>query len=80
MAIKINTVKLRKIDNSATQPTVVETDNLEEAIVKPRIKIVSRTDEENMPGPDKCTNIISTKEDKDEFHFLQSIIIDNELY
>lgn len=47
---------------------------------KGKVKISAMTDMENIPGPDRHTHDNVNVGHYDEFHFLKSIIIDNELY
>ncbi len=79
MSIKINTVSLRETQMNSTQLPSIQVEKVGES-TRPKIKIVSKTDAETIPGPDKHTSNTLNNGLIDEFHFLKSIIIDNELY
>lgn len=78
MSIKINAVTLSESQLIETQVPSINVNKINE-VQSQNIKIVSRTDNENIPGPDAHTNNTLVG-GHDEFHFLKSIIIDNELY
>jgi len=79
MSIKINSIHRSEEQMNHTQLPTININGIDSTL-KSNIKISARTDVENVPGPDKHTNDSITTGHHDEFHFLKSIIIDNELF
>lgn len=79
MSIKINSINRSEEQMIQTQMPSIKINGIE-SIQKSQIKISARTDVEDIPGPDKHTNDSFNLGHHDEFHFLKSIIIDNELF
>lgn len=78
MSIKINSIQRSEEQMNHTQLPSININGIDSTLTS-KIKISARTDVENVPGPDKHTND-SSNSHHDEFHFLKSIIIDNELF
>ena len=79
MSIKINSVRLNQSQKDKLEIPSISIKNLKDSN-KAKFKIVAKTDSEGIPGPNKHTVNQEIESSKDEFHFLKTIIIDNELY
>lgn len=80
MSIKINSIHRSEEQMINTQLPSISINGVDSTAVQSQIKISAKTDVENIPGPDKHTNDSVNLGHHDEFHFLKSIIIDNELF
>lgn len=79
MSIKINSINRNEEQMIHRQIPAIKINGIE-STQRSQIKISAKSDIEDMPGPDKHTNDSIVIGHHDEFHFLKSIIIDNELF